>query len=129
MTTSDKWTVRNLRAIEDAAAQHGHGAVQEARFANRELATTGTGLSLQRVKPNCASAFAHRHENAEEVYVVLGGSGHAVLDGESVELGPLDALRVAPSVVRSFTAGPDGLEFLALGAAHPGDGEILPQGG
>ena len=129
MTTSDKWTVRNLRSIEDSAAKHGHGDVQEARFANSALATTDTGLSLQRVKPNCSSAFAHRHRAAEEVYVVLGGSGRAHLDDESVELGPLDALRVAPSVVRSFSAGPEGLELLALGAAHPGDGELVPLSG
>ena len=129
MTASDKWTLRNLREIEDSAAEHGHGDVQEARFANRELATTGTGLSLQRVKPNCSSPFAHRHDSAEEIYVVLGGSGHIHLDDESVALRPLDAVRVAPPVVRSFSAGPDGLELLALGAAHPGDGEILPPRG
>ena len=129
MTTTDQWTVRNLREIEDSAAKYGHGDVQEARFANSELSAKGTGLSLQRVKPNCSSAFAHRHESAEEVYVVLGGSGHIHLDDEGVALKPLDAVRVAPAVVRSFSAGPEGLEFLALGAAHAGDAEILPPPG
>ncbi len=37
----------------------------------------------------------------------LAGGGHARLDGETIELRPFDALRVAPEVVRSFVAGPD----------------------
>ena len=126
MSDASRWTVRNLREIEDAAAKHGFGAVQEARFASSALAAERTGLSLQRVKPNCSSAFAHRHEDAEEVYVVLSGSGIALLDGQEVALKPLDALRVSPAVVRSFSAGPEGLEFLALGAAHPGDAQLVP---
>jgi hypothetical protein len=36
---------------------------------------------------------------------------------------PLDAIRVAPAVAHAFEAGPDGLEFLAVGPHHPGDGE------
>jgi hypothetical protein len=51
------------------------------------------------------------------------------MDGETIELRPFDALRVAPEVVRSFVAGPDGLELLALGAAHPGDAELIPPAG
>jgi hypothetical protein len=35
----------------------------------------------------------------------------------------LDAIRVAPEVARAFEAGSDGLEFLAFGPHHPGDGE------
>jgi hypothetical protein len=37
----------------------------------------------------------------------------------------LDALRVAPGVVRAFEAGPDGIELLAFGPRHAGDGEII----
>lgn len=35
----------------------------------------------------------------------------------------LDAIRIAPEVPRAFEAGPDGLEMIACGAHHPGDGE------
>ncbi len=69
------------------------------------------------------SPFTHRHVDAEEIYVVLGGSGRAKLDGELVDVGPLDAIRVAPRTARAFEAGPDGLEFLAFGPHHAGDGE------
>jgi hypothetical protein len=34
---------------------------------------------------------------------------------------------VAPRVWRGFTPGPDGIEVLAFGARHDGDGEVNPQ--
>ena len=48
------------------------------------------------------------------------------LDEEVVELGPMDAIRVAPGVMRAFEAGPEGLELLAFGTHHEGDAEIDP---
>jgi hypothetical protein len=56
---------------------------------------------------------------------VLSGSGRAKLDDEILDIGALDALRVAPKVTRGFEAGPDGLELLAFGPHHKGDGEII----
>ena len=57
--------------------------------------------------------------------MVVGGSGRAKLDEEVVELQPLDALRVAPHVARAFEGGQDGLQMLAFGPRHEGDGEIV----
>jgi hypothetical protein len=34
---------------------------------------------------------------------------------------------VAPKVKRAFAAGPDGLELVAFGPHHEGDGEILEE--
>jgi mannose-6-phosphate isomerase-like protein (cupin superfamily) len=64
--------------------------------------------------------FGHRHEQQEEVYVVLSGSGRAKLDDEIVELEALDALRIAPHTMRGIEAGPDGIELLAIGAPNRG---------
>jgi mannose-6-phosphate isomerase-like protein (cupin superfamily) len=60
---------------------------------------------------------------AEETYVILRGHGRVKLDEQVLEVGPLDAIRVAPRTARAFEAGDDGLEFLAVGPHHPGDGE------
>ena len=120
------YTLTKLTEVEDSAQKFGHGEHQEARFATKELKTERTGVSYHRVKPNMRQAFGHRHEQAEEVYVVLSGSGRVKLDDEIVELEPLDALRVSPGVTRQFEGGPHGLEFLAFGPHVPGDGEILP---
>ena len=120
------FTLKNLAEVDDSAPRFGYAEVQEARFAKDELDAEQTGVSYQRVKPGKRQAFAHRHDRAEEVYVVLGGSGQAKLDDQIVDLRALDALRVAPGVTRAFQAGPDGLELLAFGPRHDGDGDVLP---
>jgi hypothetical protein len=33
---------------------------------------------------------------------------------------------VSPGVIRQFEGGPDGIELIAVGARHDGDGELLP---
>jgi mannose-6-phosphate isomerase-like protein (cupin superfamily) len=101
------------------------GDITEARFPNADLDTEETGLSHQRLAPGARQPFGHRHDNAEEVYVVLSGSGRVKLDDEIVELRALDALRVAPGVVRAFEGGDAGIELLAFGPRHDGDGEVL----
>ena len=65
----------------------------------------------------------HRHTRAEEVYVILAGTGRIKLDDELRDVRALDAIRVRPDVARALEAGPDGLEFLAVGPHHQGDGE------
>jgi mannose-6-phosphate isomerase-like protein (cupin superfamily) len=121
----DPYTLKKLTDIEDSAAKFGVGEVQEARFANDDLHAERTGVSFLRVKPGKRQAFAHKHREAEEVYVVIAGSGRVKLDDEIIEIEPLHALRVAPGVTRQFEAGPDGIEFLAVGRRHEGDGEVV----
>jgi hypothetical protein len=48
------------------------------------------------------------------------------MSDEIIEVETLDAIRVSPEVTRAFEAGVDGLEVLAVGARHDGDGEIFP---
>ncbi len=120
------YTKLNLQDVEDFAPKHGFGDTQEARFAREALGCEQVGLSLQRVKPDQRQGFGHRHHQDEEVYVVLSGSGRIKLDDELVELAPMDAIRVAPGVSRSFEAGSDGLELLAFGTHSEDDAEVVP---
>jgi mannose-6-phosphate isomerase-like protein (cupin superfamily) len=53
----------------------------------------------------------------------MAGSGRAKLDDEIIELSAWDVLRVAPTVVRSFEAGPDGLDVICIGGRKPGEGD------
>ena len=119
------YTIKNLLDIEDVAPRFGFDSVQEARFPGRALGAQDTGLAYHVIKPGQRGS-AHRHEQAEEIYVVLQGAGRISLDGEIINLRALDAVRVAPHVARAFEAGPDGLALLAFGPHHEGDGEILP---
>jgi uncharacterized cupin superfamily protein len=115
----------NLREVEDQAVKYGLSDTQEARFARQALGAEQTGMNFLRIKPGKREAFAHRHKTAEEIYVVLGGSGRVKLDDELVELAPLDAVRVSPGVTRSFEAGDDGLEVLIFGRHVESDGEMI----
>jgi uncharacterized cupin superfamily protein len=119
------YTIKNLRDVEDMAASQGFGEVQEARFAHGDLGAEKTGFSLQRVKPGKRHAFAHRHKEMEEIYVILSGSGRIKLDDQIEEVGPLDAIRIGPSVVRACEAGDEGLEILMFGPRAKGDAEMV----
>ena len=57
------------------------------------------------------------------MYVVLGGSGRVKLDDELLDLRVWDIVRVAPQTVRGFSAGPEGLELLAIGSDRPEGGD------
>lgn len=115
----------NLRAVHDSAAEHGLSETQEARFPRADLGAQQTGMNFLTVKPSQREAFAHRHRDAEEIYVILSGRGQVKLDDELVDLSPLDAVRVSPGVTRSFEAGPEGLDVLIFGPHVEGDSEMV----
>jgi mannose-6-phosphate isomerase-like protein (cupin superfamily) len=120
------FTHKKLTEVKDSAAEFGHGDAMEARFAKDDVETEETGLSFHRIKPGKRQPFGHNHDEAEEVYVVIRGSGRLKLDDEIIEVETLDAIRVSPQVTRAWEAGDDGLEVLAFGAHYEGDGEVVP---
>ncbi len=119
------YTIFNLLESEDMAAKQGFSDAQEARFPGRDLDAESTGVALLRIKPGQRQPFAHHHDKAEEIYVVLSGSGVVKLGDETFELKEMDAVRIAPWVVRSLQAGTDGLAVLAFGPHHENDAEIV----
>jgi mannose-6-phosphate isomerase-like protein (cupin superfamily) len=116
---------KNLRDVEDMAVKHGLSEAQAARFPRADLGAEQTGINYLIIKPGQREAFAHRHREAEEIYVVLAGSGRVKLDDDLVDLTQLDAVRVSPGTTRSFEAGRDGLEVLVFGPRVEGDGEMV----
>jgi mannose-6-phosphate isomerase-like protein (cupin superfamily) len=125
---ADAYTHQNLNEVEDSASKFGFSETQEARFASGDLETEQTGFSHHRVKPGRRQGFGHRHDEAEEVYVVVSGSGRMKLDDDVVEITELDAIRVSPGVMRAFEAGDGGLEILAFGPRRSDDRGELVQG-
>jgi mannose-6-phosphate isomerase-like protein (cupin superfamily) len=122
---SASYTHKRLTDVKDSAVEFGMSETHEARFAKDDLDAEDTGVSHHRVKPGKRQPFGHRHDKAEEIYVVLGGTGRIKLDDEIVDIETLDAIRVAPGVTRAFEAGPGGLEVLVFGPRHDGDGELI----
>lgn len=111
----------NLLDVEDSVGERVPGL--DGRFGRKHLDSRDLGVSLFRYAANLRSPFAHSHREQEEAYVVVSGSGRVLLDGEIQELRQWDVLRVAPEVVRSFEAGPDGLDLIAVGGPRPEDGD------
>ena len=87
---------KNLHDVEDMAAKHGFGDLQEARFPREDLDASETGLAYIVLRPGKRQPFAHRHEEAEEIYVVLSGSGRAAIT--------TGAMRAASSSIRRSPA-------------------------
>ena len=96
------YTHTNLADLQDAGPGLGLSEWQEWRFATAELGAERTGVAYHCIRPNTRQGFAHRHEQAEEIYVLLGGSGRVKLDDDIVDLRPLDAVRIAPDVLRTW---------------------------
>ena len=129
MTRMSGYTKLNLTAdVEDMAPKFGYAPNMQSRFARGALGLQESGLSHFRLAPGFRVPFGHRHDTQEEIYVVLSGSARVNVDGDVVELGPLDALRVAPGTNRGMEGGPDGAELLAFGAPNTdnADAEMLP---
>ena len=82
------YTLKKLTDVKDSAPEFGLGDIQEARFAGERPRRGGHRRRASSASsPTSASPFGHVHENAEEIYVVLSGSGRAKLDDEIVDLG------------------------------------------
>ena len=119
------YTKMNLTETVDSAPQFGLEEMGEAHFAREELDAKEAGFSYHVLRPGKRQPFGHRHDEAEEVYVVVSGSGRMRLDDDVIEIGELDAIRVEPRVVRAFEAGEDGLAVIAFGAHYDKDGEVI----
>ena len=118
------WAKKNFGELRDVSPD---GVQIQWRFAREALGSPELGVSRFTYGPGARMPWGHRHRAQEEAYVVVGGSGRAKLDDEVVELAPWDVLRVAPAVVRSFEAGPDGLDVICIGGRKPEgrDGERI----
>jgi mannose-6-phosphate isomerase-like protein (cupin superfamily) len=90
----------------------------ESHFARTNLELANSGLSYYRLDPDYRAPFGHTHSEQEEIYVILSGSGRVAVGDEIVDVGELDAVRIAPGVLHGMEAGPDGAEILAFGAPN-----------
>ena len=116
------FTHRNLKAdLDDVGSNFDGPPDLEFRMATRALGLENSGLTYQRVPPNCRFPYGHTHRTQEEIFVALRGSGRMKLDDEIVELREWDAVRVPPGTWRGYEAGPEGLEIFVIGAPNLGE--------
>lgn len=119
------WTKANFGKLPDRSPAD---APMRWRFARDLLGSPELGVSRFTFEAGARMPWGHRHREQEEAYVVVAGSGRAKLGDELVDLAAWDVLRVAPAVIRSFEAGPDGLDLICIGGRKPkgGDTERFP---
>jgi uncharacterized cupin superfamily protein len=116
------FTLRNIKEdLEDIGSRFDGAPDLEFRAATKALGLERAALSYQRVPSGYRFPYGHTHEQQEEVYVVVRGSGRMKLDDEIVELKEWDAVRVPPGTWRGYEAGAEGLELLVIGAPNLGD--------
>jgi mannose-6-phosphate isomerase-like protein (cupin superfamily) len=118
------YTVRNLKDdVDDQAVNFGLSPQLETRMARVPLELENFGLSYLRLEPGYRLPFGHTHKVQEEAYVVASGSARVKLGDEVVDLKQWDVVRVPKETMRSFEAGPEGLELIAIGAPSTGPGD------
>ncbi len=82
-----------------------------------DIKLTSLGMGFARLAAGKGYTFLHKHENQEEIYIVLNGKGVIYLDGELIDLNPGDVVRVNPEVYRAIKADDESeLVCLIVGA-------------
>jgi mannose-6-phosphate isomerase-like protein (cupin superfamily) len=115
------YAIVNLLELDDTVQGRLEGL--EGRFSRKHLGSRDLGVSHWKYAPNLRNPGAHSHREQEEAYVVVNGSGRVRLDDEIRDIRQWDVVRVGPEVIRSFEAGPDGLELIAVGGPKPEGGD------
>jgi mannose-6-phosphate isomerase-like protein (cupin superfamily) len=110
------WTRVNFDDLRDVSPED---VPMRWRFARGALGSPELGISRFSYEPGARMPWGHRHREQEEVYIVVAGSGRAKLDDDVIDIDVWDAIRVAPAVIRSFEAGPEGLEMICIGGRKP----------
>src|ERR687886_505992 len=85
------WTRTNFNKLRDVSPAD---VPIQWRFARNALESPELGVSRFTYEPGARMPWGHRHREQEE-------------------------LRVAPAVIRSFEAGPDGLDVICIGGRKP----------
>src|SRR3954468_5149935 len=114
------YSIVNVDELEGAGPG---GAV---RFVRRVLGVQAFGINWFELPPN---AEGQEHDETgtghEEVAVVVRGSGRWRVDGNEIAVREGSFVRFAPETTRCPVAGPDGMTFVAVGAAP---GHYVPRG-
>ncbi|NJK64035.1 MAG: cupin domain-containing protein [Synechococcaceae cyanobacterium SM2_3_1] len=87
---------------------------------HRLLNLQGVALGLLRFPPQAGYSFTHQHQQQEEVYIVIEGSGSILINGELIALERGDIVRVSPESKRALKANEEGMFIICAGAIAQG---------
>jgi mannose-6-phosphate isomerase-like protein (cupin superfamily) len=84
-------------------------------FLQSFLGSAGLEISLNAVPPGKGMPFLHRHQDNEEVYIVVGGCGQFLVDGECINVAVGTVLCIRPAATRAWRNNSDSsLYFLCI---------------
>jgi len=127
----------NIVNVQDVEAVERDGATvaRRIRDVGRAAGSRRTGLRYSEIRPGKLGSPPHCHSLEEEVFVVLDGTGHALLwegDGvveHEVRRGSVVVRPPGTAVPHAFRGGDEGLTLLMYGTRDPGDVCFYPRSG
>jgi mannose-6-phosphate isomerase-like protein (cupin superfamily) len=123
------YKVVKVSDVPDQGPNFGFEGQMEARFLREDLGLENSGVSYLRLAPDFRIPFGHKHKVQEEVYVLVSGSARMKIGDDTVELEPWTAIRLPKDTMRAIEAGPEGAEFVLVGAPKTGPGDALMEQG
>ncbi len=72
------------------------------QFLQALLGSKGLEISLNVVQPGKGVPFLHRHRDNDEIYLVIGGRGQFLVDGQCLDVAVGSVLRVATPAARAW---------------------------
>ena len=122
-------TIHVSEGIERVVA-HGRTHVTY-RDVGRATGSRSTGLRHATIAPGADGPPPHVHSAEQEIFVVLDGSGEAVIGDETFPLrrGCTVGRPAGTGVAHQFRGGEEGLAYLAWGTRDPGDLVHYPRSG
>ena len=67
-----------------------------------DLKLTAIGVSLSKMDPGMGYPFFHAHEEQEEIFICLKGTGTILVGNDEITMKPGDIVRVSPDVPRAL---------------------------
>jgi len=110
---SDNYSVIHREDAEDILGDY----PGEMRMLTGPLGTEQVAFTWRRMPPGTGGrgSYGHLHRTQEEILYVISGRLQAKFDDDLVELGPGQAVRIAPECVRSIhNDGPDDAEIVLV---------------
>lgn len=84
-------------------------------FLRKLLGSAGLEMSLNVIPPGKAIPFLHRHQQNDEVYVVVAGQGQFLVDSECIGVREGSVIRISPAGARAWRNNSDApLYFLCI---------------
>lgn len=98
------------------------------RMLARTAGAVKAGLNWGRLEPGQIPCPQHWHALEEEAFVILDGSGEALLDDDALALRPGHVLVCPPQgPAHTLRAGDEGMTYLVFGTRVPGDYCFYPR--